>query len=178
MPHQAGGEPRAGAPAARRASRPLRSICGLQTNEQPRTQANTLPRDSAFSGIFARFRWPSRFSSQSGRTVQIGFVMRFSGVCGRFAALNHGRHSSVSFSAVWTVGCGPLRSRYGCQGRAVWPRSSGTHASRRDRWIAVGHRRSLRLGAGDRRAFAEQAERLVVWSCGARVENPAVAVTV
>jgi hypothetical protein len=37
-------------------SLPLRSICGLQTNEQPRTPANTVPRGPAFSGIFAHVR--------------------------------------------------------------------------------------------------------------------------
>jgi transcriptional regulator with XRE-family HTH domain len=47
--------------------RPLRSVCGLQTNEQPRTRANTLPRCPAFSGIFARVRCCSWFSNQSGR---------------------------------------------------------------------------------------------------------------
>jgi dinuclear metal center YbgI/SA1388 family protein len=48
-------------------SRPLRSICGPQTNEQPRTRANTVPRTPAFSGLFAHVRPYSRFSNQSGR---------------------------------------------------------------------------------------------------------------
>jgi hypothetical protein len=64
---------------------PLRSICGLQTNEQPRIRANTVPRAPAFS-VFARVRWPLRFSNQSGRTVRVGFPMRFFGsllgICG------------------------------------------------------------------------------------------------
>lgn len=34
----------------------------IQTAEQPRTRANTLPRDSAFAGIFAPVRCCSRFS--------------------------------------------------------------------------------------------------------------------
>lgn len=57
----------------------LRSVCGLQTNEQSRTRANTLPRCPPFSGIFARVRCCSRFSNQSGRTVRVGFLMPFSG---------------------------------------------------------------------------------------------------
>jgi len=41
-------------------SLPLRSICGLQTNEQSRARANTVPRGPASAGVFACVRWPSR----------------------------------------------------------------------------------------------------------------------
>ena len=58
--------------------RPLRSVCGLQTTEQPRTRANTLPdvqRFREYSPVFAAVRGSLR---QSGRTVRVGFLMRFS----------------------------------------------------------------------------------------------------
>jgi hypothetical protein len=64
----------------------VRSVCGLQTNEQPRTRANTLPdvqRFRGYSRVFAAVRGSRR---QSGRTVRVGFPMRFfgalRGVCG------------------------------------------------------------------------------------------------
>jgi hypothetical protein len=44
----------------------LRSSCGLQTNEQPRTQANTVPRGPAFSRPFAYIRCCSRLSKAIG----------------------------------------------------------------------------------------------------------------
>jgi hypothetical protein len=44
----------------------LRSVCGLQTNEQPRTGANTVPRGPAFSGVFAHIRCCSRFCMEIG----------------------------------------------------------------------------------------------------------------
>jgi hypothetical protein len=72
--------------AKRTARRSLRSLCVPESSEHPRNPANTAPRDSAFSRVFARIRWPSQDMNQSGRTVQIGFLMRFSeglrSVCG------------------------------------------------------------------------------------------------
>jgi hypothetical protein len=78
---------------------PLRSVCGLQTHEQPRTRANTAPRGPAV-------RRPSRFSNQSGRTVQIGLVMRFRGSCGPCAVPNQGssRHRAPASLAVLGLG--------------------------------------------------------------------------
>jgi hypothetical protein len=45
----------------------LRSLCGPNPHEQPRTRANSVPRGSAFSGVFARVRLCSRNSKESGR---------------------------------------------------------------------------------------------------------------
>lgn len=45
----------------------LRSVCGPNPHEQPRTRANSLPRGSAFSRIFARVRLCSWFGRKSGR---------------------------------------------------------------------------------------------------------------
>lgn len=112
-----------------------------------------IPPCSAVSHAIAGLR-PN--TNQSGRTVQVGFLMRFFGGLRSFRGLESRAVTAASaFSSAWTAGCGPLRSRHGCRSRHVRARSSGAHASRRDRWIAVGHRRSLRLGAGDQRAFAE-----------------------
>jgi hypothetical protein len=74
---------------------PLRSVCGLQTNEQPRTGANTLARPSV-SGIFARVRCYSWFSNQSGRTVRVGFPMGFRGACGPTCAPHNAPPPAVS----------------------------------------------------------------------------------
>ena len=52
----------------------LRSVCGPNPHEQQRTRANSAPRDSAFSRVFAPVRGCSRITNQSGRTVQIGFL--------------------------------------------------------------------------------------------------------
>jgi hypothetical protein len=45
----------------------LRSVCGPNPHEQPRTRANSVPPAQQFSGVFARARCCSRFSNQSGR---------------------------------------------------------------------------------------------------------------
>lgn len=49
-------------------------FAGLQTTEQQRTRANRLPLGPAFLGVFARVRFPSRFSNQSGRLAVLGFI--------------------------------------------------------------------------------------------------------
>ncbi len=54
--------------------RPLRSVCGLQTNEQQRTRSPDVQRFRGYSRVFAAVR---ASLSQSGRTVQVGFLMRF-----------------------------------------------------------------------------------------------------
>lgn len=61
-------------------SRPLRSVCGLQTNEQPRTRAKCRPaRPSVFGALRPIFAAVRGSVWKSGRTVQIGLGMRFFG---------------------------------------------------------------------------------------------------
>jgi hypothetical protein len=69
-----------------------------------------------FPGVFARVRWPSRFSNQSGRTVQIGFVMRFFRGLRSFCGLqSRAALSRVIATQCRSVGCGSwsLRSPLG-----------------------------------------------------------------
>jgi hypothetical protein len=66
--------------AKRTARRSLRSLCVPESSEHPRNAANAAPRASAFSRVFARIRWCSGVTNQSGRTVRIGFAMGFSGL--------------------------------------------------------------------------------------------------
>jgi hypothetical protein len=61
----------------------LRSRCGgfagAATTEGPRTRAKRLTSIPHVSGVFARVCWTSQNTNQSGRTVRVGFPMRFSG---------------------------------------------------------------------------------------------------
>ncbi len=63
--------------AKRTATAILRSVCGPNPHEQPRTRANSVPRGSAFSGVVARVRLPSRIGKESGRQVRVGFPKPF-----------------------------------------------------------------------------------------------------
>lgn len=55
-------------------SPPLRSFCGLRTNEQPRTRANTLPATHYFRGfspVFAAVRGSLRYRGDRCRTARV-----------------------------------------------------------------------------------------------------------
>jgi hypothetical protein len=71
----------------RTATHTLRSVCGPNPHEQPRTRANSTPRGSAFSGVFVPVRFPSRITNQSGQRLRLAFLSHFSEFCDPFAVL-------------------------------------------------------------------------------------------
>jgi hypothetical protein len=60
------------------ATLPLRPLCGHRAHRTAANKSNGVPRGPVFSGVFARVCWPSQNMNQSGRTVRIGLLMRFS----------------------------------------------------------------------------------------------------
>jgi hypothetical protein len=68
----------------------LRSLCGLNPREHPRTPANTTHTLLSISAAFARIRGNSRTYEISGRTVRVGLNTGDSGVllpiCSGYAA--------------------------------------------------------------------------------------------
>jgi hypothetical protein len=82
--------------AKRTARRSLRSLCVPESSEHPRNATNPDPRASAYSGVFARVRWCSGVTNQSGRTVRVGFPMGFRGACGPTCAPHNAPVPAVS----------------------------------------------------------------------------------
>lgn len=130
-----------------------------------RTAANTSEhrpaRPSVFGG-FARVRWPSRFSNQSGRTVWIGFVMRFFGGQRSFCGLKSQAIPGATSARFWT---GPLQSM-----RTVRP---GCHRNAQlMRCVAIATPRSLADQPDQLRCARPSAHRHPVPYCGATSRSP------
>jgi hypothetical protein len=82
----------------------LQSICGLQTNEQPRTRANSVPRDPVSSRPFACIRSCSRFSQAIEAT---GSSLLARAVFGAFATGCNGHTASQPNSITTQTICMP-----------------------------------------------------------------------
>ncbi len=85
----------------------LRSVCGLHPHEQPRTGANSVPRGSAFSGVFARVRLPSRIGKESGRQVARPTVAGDAAGRAQFRGRRLGdRHGQIKCLTFHRLSCG------------------------------------------------------------------------
>src|ERR1700689_4402248 len=76
---------------------PQRRACGPRTRAHaaPLPKVNARPAKPSVVAVFARVRWLSRTCGKSGRKVQVGFLVRFSGLLMYFCGPNH-RHAVLS----------------------------------------------------------------------------------
>jgi hypothetical protein len=121
---------------------PSRWFCGGSSSEQPQTRVNRASRSPVFPGSFPLIRSCSPILRQSGRTVRVGFLMRFSGcllrICYDHAATKPG------IAAGETV-CMP--SRTSVLTHPISPSIEIVSRRHRRSWVPPGSQRDRKIAA-------------------------------